>query len=156
MNNRHILERAVANAGPMTEAQRRAIWAKRAHPQATNPQLMQIRPGGAMPARPTGPQADIITRPVAPRFVPPDERGASNAPHLAVQPFVPRTPPPAGRTLPGAPSNRPGVTPPPRVNPGGRTVLPVPRVRPVPPDNAMHWLQSAAALRYLAQQGVPV
>jgi hypothetical protein len=166
MNNRNILERAIANGQPMTEPQRRAMWAKRAHPQPTNPQLVQLRPGGSMSLRPTGPQRDIVTRPVslqpqpASANIPPEQniatsRGSLSLPSLRewqiglVRAFVGRQPP--GQHLQPPRFFQPGLQPPGRIGvPIVRPIIPKPR----PVVGRTHvFNRFAAAFAFLSRHG---
>ena len=97
MNNRHILEHAIANAGPISEQQRRAIWAKRGHAAIGAPLM------GGKPTPPAGGPL-IAPQSGSPGYRPMPLGGLNAEPRIAigadgarqfVQPMTPPTPQPA-------------------------------------------------------------
>ena len=79
---RHMLERHLANSGPMTPQQTRAMWAKKNNPAA----------------------ASASSAPPPRTFIP--------VPRVPVPVIMPRTPPPTGATMGESPARTPPTPPP--------------------------------------------
>ena len=71
--NLTLLNRAIANAGPMSDTQRRAMWAKRRTPASSVPPRGQIGdPGARNPVQKPSPD---LGKPSVPPYIPPGQPG---------------------------------------------------------------------------------
>jgi hypothetical protein len=71
--NLTLLNRAIANAGPMSDTQRRAMWAKRRTPASSVPPRAQIGdPGARNPVQKPSPD---LGNPSVPPYIPPGQPG---------------------------------------------------------------------------------
>lgn len=145
MNNRHILERKIANNGPMNPAQVRAMWAKRNNHVAPPP-AKAVMPDPRIGIAPDGTRHFVqpVTLPTLP---PPGQR--------TVLPI--RLPLPPVQAKPTDPHILPIKLPPlPKDNPPVRHILPV-KLKPVEKQTGHQLLRmfnrAAAAMRFLETQG---